>query len=57
MLICGESFSRTMTQEVAIVALQALDATHACGLLNGNVEVLKRVILLLCQENNFLFAF
>jgi hypothetical protein len=46
-----------MTQEVAIVALQALDATHACGLLNGDVEVLKRVILLLCQENSFLFAF
>jgi len=39
LLLCGESFSGTVTQEVAIAALQALDAVHACGLLHGDVEV------------------
>lgn len=39
MLLCGESFSGTVTQEVVIAALQALDAVHACGLLHGDVEV------------------
>jgi hypothetical protein len=33
LLLCGESFSGTVTQEMAIATLQALDAVHACGLL------------------------
>jgi hypothetical protein len=35
-----------MTQEVATIALKALDATHACGLLHGDVEACNFIVVL-----------